>query len=137
MKIVINKCYGGFSLSPKAVQLLSKKQGKECYFFESKYNHKTGAREYVRLTNEFPTGLFWIAFSTEKPTEKNYNECRLDARPKDRADQLLVQVVEELGEEADGSCAELKVIDIPDDVEYTIEEYDGQEWVSEHHRTWQ
>lgn len=26
--------------------------------------------------------------------------------------------------------------DIPDDVEWEIEEYDGLEWVSEKHRTW-
>ena len=46
------------------------------------------------------------------------------------------EVWEETGEEADGTFAELKVVDIPDDVEYTIEEYDGMEWVSEKHRVW-
>jgi hypothetical protein len=45
-------------------------------------------------------------------------------------------VVLELGEAANGRCAELKVVEIPDDVEWQIEEYDGLEWVAEKHRTW-
>ena len=54
-----------------------------------------------------------------------------------RDDPALVQVVEELGAKADGSCASLKVVEIPDDVEWEIAEYDGREWVAEKHRTWQ
>ena len=53
-----------------------------------------------------------------------------------RDDPILIQVVEELGEASWGSAAELKIVDIPDDVEWEIEDYDGQEWVSEVHRTW-
>ena len=50
---------------------------------------------------------------------------------------LLVQVVEELGEKgASDALSELKVIEIPDGVEWEIEEYDGNEWVSEKHRKW-
>jgi len=30
----------------------------------------------------------------------------------------------------------LKIVDIPDGVEWEIEEYDGMEWVAEKHRTW-
>jgi hypothetical protein len=48
----------------------------------------------------------------------------------------LIEVVEKLGSRANGEHAKLKVIEIPDDVEYTIEEYDGAEWVAEVHRTW-
>ena len=54
----------------------------------------------------------------------------------DRTDAALVQVVEELGELANGPHAELKVVEIPDDVKWQIEEYDGSEWVAEQHRTW-
>ena len=90
MKVVINTQYGGFSLSPKAVQRLAELQGRPCY----------------------------------------------DSRPEDRADPLLVQVVEELGSEANGAHASLAVVEIPDDVDYIIEEYDGKEWIAEAHRTW-
>jgi len=33
MKIVINKCYGGFGLSPLAIKELAKLNKKKCYFF--------------------------------------------------------------------------------------------------------
>lgn len=48
----------------------------------------------------------------------------------------LVAVVQALGEDADGPYARLKIVTIPDDVEWTIHEYDGAEWVAEAHRTW-
>jgi hypothetical protein len=54
----------------------------------------------------------------------------------ERNDPVLVQVVEELGEEADGDYGQLKVVDIPEDVQWDINDYDGKEWVAEVHRTW-
>lgn len=53
-----------------------------------------------------------------------------------RNDPILIQIVEELGEAANGSYARLKAVEIPDDVEWTIKEYDGDEWIAEKHRTW-
>jgi hypothetical protein len=53
-----------------------------------------------------------------------------------RDDPLLVQVVEKLGESANGGYAELKIILVPDDVVWKIEDYDGMEKVSEIHREW-
>jgi hypothetical protein len=54
----------------------------------------------------------------------------------ERNNPILVEIVEQLGESADGCYAELKVVEIPDDVQWQIEEYDGNEWVAEKHRTW-
>lgn len=49
----------------------------------------------------------------------------------------LILVVEELGEKANGEPAKLKVIEVPDGVEWQIERDDtGVEWVAEKHRTW-
>ena len=53
-----------------------------------------------------------------------------------RCDPKLVECVERLGEAASGSFAELKVIEIPDGVEFEICEYDGLEHVAECHRVW-
>ncbi|NQW80052.1 MAG: hypothetical protein HQ445_02630 [Polaromonas sp.] len=53
-----------------------------------------------------------------------------------RTDPHLVAIVEEMGAEASGACAGLKVVEIPDDVEWFIEEYDGLEHIAEEHRTW-
>lgn len=54
----------------------------------------------------------------------------------DRDDKFLVSIVEEIGEKANGLCANLTVVEIPDDVEWQVEEYDGYEHVAEAHRTW-
>ena len=54
----------------------------------------------------------------------------------ERHDPILVEVVQELGDKANGRCAELDVIEIPDGVDYEVEEYDGKEWIAEVHRTW-
>jgi hypothetical protein len=49
----------------------------------------------------------------------------------------LIAVVELMGSKACGGHAELKIVEIPDDVNWYIEEYDGREWVAERHRTWE
>ncbi len=49
----------------------------------------------------------------------------------------LVRVVEELGERAYGGNASLKIVEIPEDVDWVIGNYDGFEWVAEKHRTWE
>ena len=53
-----------------------------------------------------------------------------------RDDPDLVATVEKLGGNASRAFANLKVVEIPDDVDWEIEEYDGSEWVAEKHRTW-
>jgi hypothetical protein len=53
-----------------------------------------------------------------------------------RDDPVLVQIVRELGAEADSKFANLKIVEIPAYVEWEIGEYDGREWVAEKHRTW-
>ena len=53
-----------------------------------------------------------------------------------RDDPVLVAVVRELGVDADTRYAKLKIVEVPYGVDWTIEEYDGVEWVAEKHRTW-
>jgi hypothetical protein len=48
----------------------------------------------------------------------------------------LLAVVEKMGTAADGMCAQLKVIEVPDGVDFEIDEYDGIEHIAEAHRTW-
>jgi hypothetical protein len=48
----------------------------------------------------------------------------------------LLATVKALGERAGGTYARLKIVTIPDDVDWTVMEYDGCEWVAEAHRTW-
>ena len=51
-------------------------------------------------------------------------------------DKDLVEVVELLGDKANGSYAKLRIVEIPDDVNFVIEEYDGIESIHEAHRSW-
>lgn len=54
----------------------------------------------------------------------------------DRSDPRLVEVVERMGVKANGNHSELRVVEIPDGVEWTIHDYDGLESIHETHRSW-
>ena len=53
-----------------------------------------------------------------------------------RDDEALVECVKTLGDKASGDSAKLRIVAIPDDVEWVIEEYEGMEHVAEVPRTW-
>lgn len=53
-----------------------------------------------------------------------------------RTDPKLVEVVEKLGKEANGVCSDLEVVEIPDDIDWEIDDYDGYETIHEKHRKW-
>ena len=53
-----------------------------------------------------------------------------------RDDLELISVVEKLGSAASGHGTALKIVDIPDDVEWEIVKYYGREVIQEKHRTW-
>ena len=111
MKICINKCFGGFSLSNAAVLRYGELAGLNLVSIDKGYFNQ------------------WYIDSVD---DENFFSMYNIARD----DPILIQVVEELGEDSWGGAAELKIVEIPDNVEWEIEEYDGQEWVSEVHRTW-
>lgn len=101
MKIVINRCYGGFCLSNECSEALGGK-----------------AMSSVG---------YWKCY--EFPNNKREDDFRTSFE--------LINLMETKGSEwCSGECAKLKVVEIPDGVDYTIEEYDGMEWISESHRTW-
>lgn len=81
MKIVINKCFGGFGLSEKAKEILG--------------------------------------------IDNSFDEYQID-----RNDPKLIEVVETLGDEANGRYARLRVVNIPDNAtDWELDEYDGAEEV--------
>jgi hypothetical protein len=54
-----------------------------------------------------------------------------------RTDPRLIEVIERLGSRAaSGPLAKLKIIEIPDDVDFIIDDYDGLETIHERHRSW-
>ena len=142
MKIVINNTYGGFELSPFAIKEYLKLKGKEAYFYDMQFQDKDVV--YTKKDDFTGKELFLACFTKDfgsrfKSKDITKTEDRIysfTARDIDRTDEDLIKVVENLKEKANTMCSELKIIDIPDDVDWEIEEYDGMEWVSEKHRTW-
>lgn len=117
MKIVISVCHGGFGLSREAAERL-RDEG------------------HPLAIKEFKTRAEWTEDGSggrQSLLELTENQ-RLRDIPRD--DPALIRVVEELGKAASGRFAELKVVEIPDDVEWEIDEYDGSEQIAEKHRTW-
>lgn len=76
--------------------------------------------------------IHYYTHATERGDEHYFSRYR----SMDRDDPALLAVVAELGEDASGKHAKLQVVEIPDDVEWEIEEYDGIEHIAEAHRTW-
>ena len=83
MKVLLNKCFGGFGVSKKAFDLFNERS-------ETKVKYNFEVEEH-------------------------------------RCDPILVDIVEELGEEANDSCSKLVIAEIPDEYDYWIEDYDGVE----------
>ena len=113
VKIVINSDYGGFSLSDEAILEYGRLKG-------------------LNLVKDENTNWSISIFYKDSVAKENY----FDDREIPRNDPTLVEVVEKLGEAAYGFAANLKTVEIPEDVDWCIEENDGREWVSEKHRTW-
>ena len=153
MKVVINTCFGGFNLSKKAIKRLAELQGRDCYFFSSSF---VDDEDKYTPCGDDENDLFFTAFDIDNPNddlrqpkqwfemsteEKNaynklYEEHTFPDFRSDRTNPLLIQIIEELGEAANGRFAKLHIVEIPDGIEYEIEEYDGNEHIAEVHRTW-
>lgn len=138
MKIVINTCYGGFGLSKEAIFAYAARKGLTLYPEEGMFKLVTywatppESRPAI-LEKEF----YYLSIEDRQAYNKAYSESRLYDSEIARDDADLVAVVEELGSKrASDKHAELKVVEIPDNVQWQIEEYDGLEHIAEVHRTW-
>jgi hypothetical protein len=104
MKIAINSCYGGFSVS------------------EEVYNE---------------LGFKWdgYGFVYGTPLEEKYKDASNYYAY--RAAPELIAAIEKVGlDKASGELSKIKIVDIPDDVAWEIDEYDGYERVIESRRSW-
>ncbi len=140
MKLVINKCYGGFGLSHEAMMRYAEIKGIALYPEKNEFCDYTYWKvpKSERLDTKLGEPDNWRNVTLEQRQEYNrqWSEQTIYDRDIERNDPILIQVVEEMGLKSSGRYAELKVMDIPDDVEWEIEEYDGQEWISEKRRKW-
>lgn len=147
IKVVINKCFGGFGLSHKAIRRYAKLAGIKLYPFIEKRNKNDNLdwHHFLPFTNKLRLECILkdkhympIHYATE-PLNKDgtyINDAYWSPYDLKRDDPILVQVVEELGKEANGEHAELEVVSIPGNVKWHIDEYDGTESIHEDHRNW-
>ena len=142
MKIVVNRCYGGFSLSGAAIIRFGELKGFTPYFYNlyqsdsrgDMYRNVKCARAPSLITGYYTVTKEYLG---EKCDGKIVHAAeKIRDRDIPRNDPDLVRVVEELGDAANGAFAELNVIEIPDGVNWVIAEYDGMERVEEVHRSW-
>lgn len=139
-RIVINVCHGGFGLSKDAVEHYLKLSGtpvwieKDSSLVPFKYWLVPPGPNRINDVNSEE----WSSMTIQERQQHNqkYSEQVFYDRDISRDDPFLVKTVLELGDRSNGSHAELKVVEIPGDVDWIIEEYDGKEWVAEKHRTW-
>lgn len=131
MKVVINRCYGGFGLSDKAIMRYAELKGITLYA-----DKRDGWNTYYTIPVNEANRIHEECREKGDYTEYNGIYFSTYTIGSDRSDPVLIQVVEELGESANGSYSKLKIIEIPDDIEWEVNEYDGMESIEEVHRSW-
>ena len=99
IKAVINECYGGFSLSKEAI-LRMRELGSE-------------RAKQEPITSEIDE------YGQTVPSYRSYGYHF------DRTDPILIQVVEEMGKQANGNCSELSVKEY--DIQFAVNSDDGME----------
>ena len=136
-EIVINVQFGGFGLSHKAMMLYAKLKGFKLYPFVEEDLHSLKNRKFVPY-NAQKNADAWVIHYSKKPLKNGkYDDNSYfsdDDIPRD--DPILVKVVKQLGIESYGDHATLQIVKIPFDVEWEIDEYDGNESIEEKHRSW-
>jgi hypothetical protein len=141
-KVVINCCYGGFGISRKAVERYLEIKGTPYWITEDTKFKSFGLYTVwlvppeQRPESKEGEAFYAMTMDDRKAYNEEYSNNTWYPHDVSRDDSILIQVIEELGEEANGDHASLKIVNIPDGVEWQIEEYDGKEWVAEKHRTW-
>jgi hypothetical protein len=142
MKIVINTCFGGFGLSAEAECEYARLAGFELFRYLRRSLDSSNRPLYEKIEATSNTG--GVSYRTAL-FKKDHGDI-FSVIPRDsglwhvsdigRADPILVKVVEDLGVKANGRNSNLKIIEVPDDVEWSVSDNKGIELIYEAHRTW-
>lgn len=127
VKVVVNRCFGGFGISPEAQLEL----------------HKRGCSHITEnKLDEYFNGSF---YKTDDDKVRHLKMCDIphmdgiiyldEHRPSfdNRCCPHLVKLIEEWGSErVSGKCANLHIVEVPSDVKWGIDDYDGSEKIEEY-----
>ena len=126
MKIIVNKCYGGYGINNLCLLNLIMAKAK-CV----KSNSAKGwgnTKFPVDLGNGYYGCDMWAGICKDDVVYTLNKE-------KSRIDPVLIDMIES-GMNCNGSCAHLQITEIPDGISWEIDEYDGIESIHEKHRSW-
>ena len=142
MKVVVNRGCGGFGLSPSAIlrlyelapELISATPVPEYFEAGCPGTVEASLSAFKKHIATDPADRKSRAFVETYSPDKSHILCVDDV---DRSNSALVQVIEEMGAEANGPYALLAILEIPDGTDYQIHGHDdGVEHIAETHRTW-
>jgi hypothetical protein len=125
-KVVYNACYGRFGLSKKACQRYWDIKGQPIWIEDDILDLFT---VWLVPPSERLEQKEWSSMTVGERHDFNYQYSKHTWRYSnvDRHDPVLVQVVEELGDKANGNLAKLCIEEVYGP--YSIDEYDGFESV--------
>ena len=135
-KVILNKCFGGFGVSKEAYELYAKKKGISIF----RYTQEDSRNKIYIYANDDNTSLnfyFTKDFGNNVYiSSEDFKKYNLFLDEDFRDDKTLIEVIEELGEKANSMYSDLKIAEIPDDLDYVIDNYDGIETLHQKVKEW-
>lgn len=131
MKVAINKCYGGFSVSHEVAVKL-KEKGHPIRLEGEMYRDGSGPVQRF-LSNKMSYYLDNEDFISVPDCGNLYVVA--DGWHSHRAHPDLIEAIES-SKDPNGHSSDIRIVEIPDDIEWEIDEYDGVETIREKHRRW-
>ena len=118
-RILINNCFGGFAMSDAALHWLIDNKGWSIASYS----------EIQARTSRGDTFNYTFSDTMQVFSHKDVFN--------DRTDDDILDCFDALGtEQFSGNYSLVAAVDVPADVKWSIEDYDGNEHIAEVHRTW-
>jgi len=145
-KVVISRCFDGFKISKECAEYMAALGDTQAQAELDVWHERKFVIDSLRESGVIPEGHDeYIVDEAKRCVDLGYAEPHFwgtghpsgihyaDSGYK-RDGEALVKAVEALGERA--SPSKLKIVEIPDGVEFHVNGFDGYEYVAENYRTW-
>ena len=129
MKIILNKNFGGFHVSTIGYYEYAKRKNIELYRYEAKGSIRDTI--YTKTDSNVLLPYYFTKDFGNNVTisDEDYEKYNLRLDEEYREDKTLIEIIEEFSDKASGELGSLKVVEIPDNSFYVIDNYDGVETI--------
>jgi hypothetical protein len=128
MKIVVNRCFGGFGVSIAAMKDMI---GRCSHVTAHEPIEYYGSKKRWEEDKKCPYNRSYRYFDNRGwPVTDEHQDDGARTCP------ILIETVERMGKDSFGKHALLDIVEIPDNIQFEIEEYNGDESIHEKHRSW-